>query len=171
MSRRLTVVVTDVAKAQIVTVARWWRLNRPKAPDAIREELERASSLIAAQPGVGSSARDSDLAGVRRLHLARVRYDIYYRVEGDPERVEVRRSGTPAAAVAPCCSASPRRRRCTSATACFVPEKSRRSRLSGVTAVWQAVTVSGGRQLSRVVENPTTSVLSGSPGLAVANGL
>lgn len=89
MRRPLALVVTDVAKAQILTAEEWWRLNRPKAPDAIREELERASALIAAQPGLGSMARDPDLAGVRRLHLARVRYDIYYRVNQDLERVEV----------------------------------------------------------------------------------
>jgi plasmid stabilization system protein ParE len=89
MRRPLSIVVTDVAKAQIVTAERWWRLNRPKAPDAIAEELERASSLITAQPGVGSTARDADLAGVRRLHLARVRYDIYYRVDEGLDRVEV----------------------------------------------------------------------------------
>jgi plasmid stabilization system protein ParE len=89
MRRPLAIVVTDVAKAQILTAEEWWRLNRPKAPDAIREELERASALIAAQPGLGSTARDPDLAGVRRLHLARVRYDIYYRVNQDLERVEV----------------------------------------------------------------------------------
>jgi hypothetical protein len=57
MRRPLDIVVTDVAKAQIVTAEEWWRLNRPKAPGAIGEELERASSLIAAQPGVGSTSR------------------------------------------------------------------------------------------------------------------
>lgn len=89
MRRPLAIVVTDVAKVQIVTAEKWWRLNRPKAPDAIGEELERASSLIAAQPGVGATARDADLTGVRRLHLTRVRYDLYYRVDEDLERIEV----------------------------------------------------------------------------------
>lgn len=89
MSRQRTIVVSDVAMAQILTAEQWWRLNRPKAPDAITEELERASSLITAQPGVGATARDRALAGVRRLHLARVRYDLYYRVNEDLDRVEV----------------------------------------------------------------------------------
>jgi hypothetical protein len=35
-----------IAKAQIRAAEEWWRLNRPKAPNAIREELERAASLI-----------------------------------------------------------------------------------------------------------------------------
>jgi hypothetical protein len=39
-----------------------------------REELERASWLMAVQPGVGALARNVSLAGVRRLHLTRIRY-------------------------------------------------------------------------------------------------
>jgi plasmid stabilization system protein ParE len=69
----------------------WWRVNRPKAPNAIREELERASLLISVQPEIGARARNISLAGVRRLHLARVRYYVYYRVVGDPERIEILR--------------------------------------------------------------------------------
>ena len=45
MSRPLHIEVTDLAQAQIRAAENWWRLNRPKAPNAIREELERASSL------------------------------------------------------------------------------------------------------------------------------
>ena len=89
MRRPLDIVVTDVAKTQILTAEEWWRLNRPKAPGAIAEEIERASSLIASHPGVGCHGSRRRLAGVRRLHLARVRYDIYYRVNADLERVEV----------------------------------------------------------------------------------
>jgi plasmid stabilization system protein ParE len=42
--------------------------------------LERAFALIAAQPRVGAIARNTRLADVRRLHLARVHYHLYYRV-------------------------------------------------------------------------------------------
>lgn len=63
--------------------------HRPRAPNAIREELERASSLISFQPGIGALARNLSLAGVRRLHLARVRYDLYHRVVEDLRRVEI----------------------------------------------------------------------------------
>ena len=102
MSRPLHIEVSDLAKAQIRAAEQWWRLNRPKAPNAIREELERASSLISVQPEVGARARNISLPGVRRLHLARVRYDVYYRVVTEPEQVEVlafwhasRRGGPP----------------------------------------------------------------------------
>jgi hypothetical protein len=54
--------------------------HRPKASNAIREELERASLLICVQPEIGARATNISLAGVRRLQLARVRYYIYYRV-------------------------------------------------------------------------------------------
>jgi len=89
VSRPPDVEVSDLAKVQIVAAERWWRVNRPGAPNAIREELERASSLISFQPRIGSLARNLSLAGVRRLHLARVRYDLYYRVVEDLRRVEI----------------------------------------------------------------------------------
>jgi plasmid stabilization system protein ParE len=87
--RPLQIQVSDLARAQIHAAQDWWRVNRPKAPNAIREELERASLLISVQPEIGARARKTSLVGVRRLHLARVRYHIYYRVATDPERIEI----------------------------------------------------------------------------------
>ena len=58
-----------VAAEQIREAEAWWRTNRSKAPNAIREELERASALIATQPDIGSRARNVTLGGVRRIHL------------------------------------------------------------------------------------------------------
>lgn len=55
-------------------------MNRPAALDAIREELERAFGLLAVEPRVGAVARNAKLRGVRRIHLSRVHYHIYYRV-------------------------------------------------------------------------------------------
>lgn len=101
MSRPLDIEVSDLARAQIVAAERWWRVNRAGTPNAIREELERASALISFQPGIGARSRNLSLAGVRRLHLARVRYDLYYRVVEDLRRVEIlsfwhaRRGGQP----------------------------------------------------------------------------
>ena len=89
MSGPLQVEVSNLAKKQIRTAEQWWRLNRPKAPNAIREDLDRASSLISVQPEVGARATNVSLAGVRRLHLARVRYYVYYRVVTDPDRVQL----------------------------------------------------------------------------------
>ena len=89
MRRPLDIEVSDLARAQIRAAQDWWRVNRPQAPNAIREELERASLLISVQPEIGARAKNVALAGVRRLHLARVRYHVYYRVVTDPERIEV----------------------------------------------------------------------------------
>jgi plasmid stabilization system protein ParE len=89
VNQPLSLEVSELAKAQIRVAEEWWRANRPAAPNAIREELERASRLIAVQPGVGARARNLSLAGVRRLLLARIRYHLYYRVATDPDRIEV----------------------------------------------------------------------------------
>lgn len=89
MSEPLHVEVSTLAAAQIRAAEAWWRLNRPKTPNAIREDLERASSLIAVQPQVGARARNVALPGVRRLHLARIRYDLYYRQVDAPKRLEI----------------------------------------------------------------------------------
>jgi plasmid stabilization system protein ParE len=89
VNRPLPVVVSDVAKRQIRTAEDWWRVNRSKAPNAIREELERAASLIAIQPAIGSRATNVSLAGIRRLHLSRVRYYLYYWKRPDAEQIEI----------------------------------------------------------------------------------
>jgi plasmid stabilization system protein ParE len=85
----LPITVSPLAAAQVGAAEAWWQANRPKAPGAIRTALERASSLIALQPEIGTRARNVTLPGVRRLHLARIHYDLYYRVIEAPRRLEV----------------------------------------------------------------------------------
>ncbi len=87
MTRRLPVVVTGRAAAEIDEAAIWWSRNRPAAPGAVREDLVRALSLLASQPGVGAVARNTRLKGVRRVHLSRVRYHVYYRATADSVEV------------------------------------------------------------------------------------
>ena len=89
MSEPLEIVVGLLAAGQIRAAEDWWRINRPKAPNAIREDLDRASSLIGVHPEVGARARNVALSGVRRLHLARIRYDLYYRVVEVPRQLEI----------------------------------------------------------------------------------
>ena len=64
MSELLHVEVSAVAAEQIREAEAWWRTNRSKAPNAIREELERASALVATRPDIGSRARNVRLVGV-----------------------------------------------------------------------------------------------------------
>lgn len=89
MSDRLPVYVVNSAARAIVEAAEWWAANRPKAPGAFAEELERALRLIALQPGIGARAQNTKLNGVRRIHLARVHYHLYYRVVIARPAVEV----------------------------------------------------------------------------------
>ena len=84
MSQRLPVSFTRRASLQVAEAGRWWSVNRAKAPDALREELERALQLIASQPEVGAKARNAKLAGVRRILLGRVGYHLYYRLRNTP---------------------------------------------------------------------------------------
>lgn len=100
MSSSLHVEATELAEAQISELDSWWRQNRQKAPNAVREEIERASALIAFQPGIGVRARNLKLPGVRRIFIERLHYHIYYRVIGSPEYIEIvavwsSRRGTP----------------------------------------------------------------------------
>ena len=86
MNDPLPVVVSAIAAEQIRAAADWWRANRPKAPHAFRQDLDNASSLLAIQPQLGARARNAKLIGVRRVHLVRIRYDLYYRVVEEPPR-------------------------------------------------------------------------------------
>ena len=89
MSKPRPVRVTGSAARAIAEAAAWWTANRPKAPEAFADEIERALQVIAMHPGIGARATNVRLAGVRRIHLARVRYHLYYRVTEAPEVIEV----------------------------------------------------------------------------------
>ena len=89
MTAPLHIEVSELADAQIRETDRWWRENRLKAPNAIREELERIGELIALRPQLGARALNVSLPGVRRIHIERIHCDIYYRVVGSPEYVEI----------------------------------------------------------------------------------
>ena len=82
MSAPLRIEVTDEARAQIAAAVRWWAENRPSAPGAVLEDLDRILELLAAQPAMGTKARRVKLAGVRRVTLSRIHYYVYYRVVG-----------------------------------------------------------------------------------------
>lgn len=79
--------VVPNAEREIRKAASWWRRNRPAAPDLFRAELHRGFDLITRQPEVGPAAQDVDLAGVRRLHLSRIRYYLYYHLTDDTVEV------------------------------------------------------------------------------------
>ncbi len=84
MNPPLPVRVVSSAARLIAEAAGWWAANRPKAPDAFGTDLENALQLIASHPGIGARARNVNLEGVRRVHLARVHYHLYYCVTSEP---------------------------------------------------------------------------------------
>jgi toxin ParE1/3/4 len=83
--------VSKRALRDLSAAAAWWRANRPAAPDLFDEEVERALTLIEAQPLVAQEALDSKLKGVRRIVLQGTRYLLYYRVREERSEVEVLR--------------------------------------------------------------------------------
>jgi plasmid stabilization system protein ParE len=79
--------VSRRAAAEIERIVKWWADNRPAAPGAVRNDLKVALELLLVQPGIGSTVGQASSPGVRRFHLDRVRYWVYYRVRGS--RLEV----------------------------------------------------------------------------------
>ena len=75
--------VTRRADAHIEKAAAWWEQNRPLSPGALDEELAEAFALLLSQPAIGAPALNARTKGLRRVHLARVHYHLYYRVRGE----------------------------------------------------------------------------------------
>src|SRR5437016_6777589 len=89
MNDPLPVELTDLAARHIREAESWWRVNRRAAPNAVRQEVERAVVLIAAQPRIGGHATNVKLQDVRRIYLPIIKYHIYYHLISSPERVQV----------------------------------------------------------------------------------
>lgn len=72
--------VSKRAQAQIERAAQWWDQHRDLAPQAFDEDLAKAFLLLGTEPLIGAPFASISASGVRRLHLARIRYHLYYRV-------------------------------------------------------------------------------------------
>jgi len=59
------------------------------APEAVRDELVKAVGLIASQPTCGSPIASRRFRGLRRVHLARIDYHVYYRLAPRLRQVEI----------------------------------------------------------------------------------
>jgi plasmid stabilization system protein ParE len=84
---RLRLLVVPTAQRHIRAAKQWWSQNRPSAPELLNDELEKALDLITSQPHIGPPAPNVKTPGVRRFHLARIQYHLYYRPK--PDVVEV----------------------------------------------------------------------------------
>lgn len=89
MSDRFPVEITALAAQHIRSAEEWWRRNRPAAPNAVRQELERAFALIGGQPRIGSRATNVKLPSVRRIYLPVIKQFLYFHFVASSERVEV----------------------------------------------------------------------------------
>ena len=83
----LDLLISRRAAREINRVADWWAANRPAAPGAVRQDLEAAFALLLEQPSIGTAVMDASSPEVRRFHVDRIRYWVYYRVRG--QRFEV----------------------------------------------------------------------------------
>lgn len=73
-----TVVIVDVAEAQLLEIVEWWSANRRAAPDLVLEEFERCVTLLESTPDVGTSFHRTPVPGVRRLVMKKTRHFVYY---------------------------------------------------------------------------------------------
>lgn len=73
-----TVVIVDVAEAQLREIVAWWTANRPAAPDLVLDELERCVTLLQSTPDVGTPFRRTAVPGVRRIVMKKTRHFVYY---------------------------------------------------------------------------------------------
>jgi plasmid stabilization system protein ParE len=85
----LRVAFTERASAQVDETARWWRQNRSAAPDLFERELGALIAMLANTPEVGRPYDHPRVRGVRRMHLGRSRYHVYYLHDRGAERVVV----------------------------------------------------------------------------------
>ena len=76
----LELFISRRAAREIERVVQWWAVNRPAAPGAVRQDLQAALNLLLVQPDVGVHINEASSPDVRRLHLDRIRYWVYYRV-------------------------------------------------------------------------------------------
>jgi|SRR5665213_417133 len=79
--------VTHRAANHIAQAVDWWEVNRPLAPGAVRDELEEAVAILKAQSEIGAVAFSARIQDVRRIHLSRIHYFLYYRAQ--PGRIDV----------------------------------------------------------------------------------
>lgn len=69
------------AAQQALEARDWWTTNREKAPGAFDEDFSELIEMLEHVPrGVGAAI--AQRPGVRRAVLRRVRYNVYFRIEG-----------------------------------------------------------------------------------------
>jgi len=75
---KIAVVFTARARRQLQTALQWWQQNREKAPNALRDDLDDALELLIETHDIGVMVGKRGFRPIRRYHLQRTSYDIYY---------------------------------------------------------------------------------------------
>lgn len=83
------VLFTRRAQRQVTAAGQWWLENRPKAPEAFKEDLSKLISVLAQVPTLGALATNERLPGVRRVFIERIGYHLYYRYNESQSRITV----------------------------------------------------------------------------------
>ena len=83
----LELFISRRAAREVERIIQWWAVNRPAAPGAVRQDLQAALTLLLVQPDIGVRVNQASSAEVRRFHLDRIRYWVYYRIRQN--RLEV----------------------------------------------------------------------------------
>ena len=71
------------AEDEAVRIARWWRDNRPAAPDLFLTELDETMELVTTAPEIGELFGSLEQLAVHRVLLERTRFYAYYVIEED----------------------------------------------------------------------------------------
>src|SRR5687768_460719 len=76
----MKIVVAPAAAAQIIIRKRWWRRNRPKAPERFDRELDEALTRIAERPDLYPVFSERAGKTVRRCLLVATACHLYFEV-------------------------------------------------------------------------------------------
>ena len=79
LRNRRRIRVSPRASRQIESASVWWTRNRSDDPSLLQAEVDRVFPLISSQPGIGLLTPKGKIKGLRRIHLSRTRYYLYYR--------------------------------------------------------------------------------------------
>ena len=79
------------AAAEIETITKWWRKNRPAAPNLFLTELDLAFLTITNNPDVGRKVGLRAYANARTYVLRRTKYVVIYGVDDEAGVIAVAR--------------------------------------------------------------------------------
>jgi plasmid stabilization system protein ParE len=80
---------TPRAHRSALAMAKWWRANRPSAPDLFERELDNAKQRLARQPEVGPVYETVRGRVMRRVLLPKTERHVYYSVDETTKSVVI----------------------------------------------------------------------------------